>query len=174
MIFRSNFANFTAVVRHEIQIPHPTLPVIQSTIPALRAEFGQLGSEYQYENQDGSVTTHADIRGHFFDSVSAQEQNGWTNEEREEVERRLVTLAGRWPEAVQVIEQAKAEKPWPSYSEMDEEKVVEFALATGLVEEALRYEVENACRDLVVVKLRKALESQQTATAKDEEELAVA
>lgn len=170
MLFRSNFAAFRAVVRKQIDIPHPTLPMIKETIPALRAEFGQIGSEFTYYNHlTGTNDVGAEIRGHYFDSVSAQEENDWSDEEREEVEKRLIFLSGKWPEAVQIISAPAAELPWPTYDETPVGKVAELAVALGLVEATLRYEVENLNRDEVVLGLREKLspvvvESEELAT----------
>lgn len=174
MLFRSNFAAFRAVVRHEIQVPHPTLPIIKEVIPALRAEFGQLGDEYTFEAPNGAISTHAEIRGHFFDSVAAQEQNGWSDDDRLEVEKRLIKLSETWPEAVQVMSKPAAEKPWPSYDKLADDKVVAFAVEADLVEPALRYELENKKRSGVVSKLKKALEAAEAAAVEESEELAVA
>lgn len=171
MLFRSNFANFTQVVRHEINIPHPTLPTYIDTIKRLAADFGQLGAEYEYTAPDGTVGKAADIRGHYFDSVVAQEQNGWTDEEREAVEKQLIMTANRWPEAVQVVERAAAVAPWPKYDTTHHSKIVQLAEDLGLVEQALVYEQENKNRESVVA----GLSAKLTAPAPEgDEELAVA
>lgn len=172
MLFRSNYAAFRQVVRHEIKVPHPTLPTFIDTIKALRAEFGQIGEEYTYfNNLTGQQDVGAEVRGHYFDSVEAQEREGWTDEERVEVEEYLKKIAVRIPDYVQIVDLPAAPKPWPSYDSMDEKKVIEFAIDADLVEDALKYEVENQNRDLVIVKLRKALEA---VPSEGEEELAVA
>lgn len=172
MLFRSNFANFTKVVRHEINIPHPTLPTYVDTIKRLAADFGQLGAEYDYTTPDGTVSKAADIRGHYFDSVVAQEQNGWTDEERELVEKQLILTSNRWPEAVQVVQRAAAVAPWPTYDSMHHSKIVQFAVDLGLVEQALVYEQENKNRESVVAGLTARLGS--VPDGDEEQELAAA
>lgn len=171
MLFRSNYAGFVQNVRHQIEIPHPTLPKILETIPALRAEFGQFSGEYTYEAPDGSVSTHAEIRGHYFDSVAAQDVNGWSDEEREEVEQYLIKLAARIPDYVQVMSQPPATMPWPTYDETPAKDIPVLAKTLGLVEQALKYEVENEQRQDVLKAMRGMLEPE---AAPESEELAVA
>lgn len=170
MLFKSNFANFTHFVRHEMKTPHPTLPTYISVVPRLTAEFGQLGAEYDYVTPDGVHSKAAEIRGHYFDSTVAQEQNGWSDEDREEVERSLLTLSARWPEAVQAVARAAAPAPWPTYDTTHHSKVVSLAVDLGLVEQALAYEQENSKRPSVVAGLSEKL----AVVAASDEELAVA
>lgn len=174
MLFKSPFSLFRKVVRHEIKIPHPTMPVILETIPALRAEFGQAGSEFDYTAPDGSAAKGVEIRGHYFDSEIAQEQNGWTDEERELVEKDLVELSQRWPRAVSVVEQQKAAAPWPTYDATPYGKIVELAVTLGLVAEAATYEKQNKARPTVLAALEEKLAAAPAAETPEDGELAVA
>lgn len=173
MLFKSKFALFTQVVRHEINIPHPTLPTFIGKINRLAAEFGQPGSEFQYTDAEGNTKTGVEIRGYYFDSEIAQELHGWTDEEREEVELSLIKLSGRWPDACTVIDKPKAKLPWPKYNETHFSKIVELADSLGLVQEALAFERENKNRESVVKGLSDKLVEASPPVA-DDEELAVA
>ena len=171
MLFKSNYALFRRNVRHKIDVPHPTLPMILNTIPELAAEFGQPSEEFEYEDSEGRMNRGVHIRGHYFDSVVAQEQNGWTDEEREQVEASLVKLSLSCPDQVQVVEQRKAAAPWPTYDSTHHIKVVNLASELGLLAEAITYERQNKNRESVVSALEEKLNAAQVPA---EEDLAVA
>ena len=171
MLFKSQFALFTKVVRHKIDIPHPTLPVTLQTIPRLAAEFGQASEEFDYEDHEGRQARGVEIRGHYFDSNVAQEQLGWSDEEREEVEKSLLKLSVSWPEACQPVAERKAAAPWPTYDSTHHQKVVALAEELGLLAEAITYERQNKDRAVVVSQLEERLVNAQKPV---EEDLAVA
>lgn len=165
--YRSKFAAFVKNVRPEAQIVHPSTGVVINKVPALRAEFGEHGAEYEYTDPDGITQKASDIRGYFFHSGQAQERHGWTDEERETVEASLDALCQRWPEAVWVHSAPHAEKPWASYDETHHKQIPALAQATGSVVAALAYEQENKNRAEVVEKLTELLD---TAVDADEAE----
>ena len=171
MLFKSNYALFNKVVRHKIDIPHPTLPVILETIPRLAAEFGQPSPEFDYTDAEGRLARGVEIRGHYFDSVVAQEQNGWTDAEREEVEKALLKLSTSNPDMCVPVAQAKAPAPWPTYDSTHHSKIVVLASELGLLAEAATYERQNKNRESVVSALEQKLNEAQTPA---EEDLAVA
>lgn len=80
-----------------------------------------------------------------FDSVQAQFENNWTDEERKAVEQKLLTSEHLGSDHVQLIPEPAA-IPWPTYDNDSPEQIILIAKATGLVEAALSYESENAKR----------------------------
>lgn len=87
-----------------------------------------------------------------FDSVQAQEANGWTDADRELVETKLRESHHYGADHIELIP-VPAALPWPTYDRDDPESVVLIARATGLVEAAMAYERENAQRQEVLVAL---------------------
>lgn len=49
----------------------------------------------------------------FYDSLEAQQEMGWTDEERETIDAKLLTIAG-----VLVVERPKLSAPWPAYDSL--------------------------------------------------------
>ncbi len=170
MIFKSRITNFTANVRHEMHKRHPVTGDIIETIPAIRAEFGQHLGEITYLDPDtGTMETGAEIRGGFFDTVSAQEKNGWTDEEREMVERRLIQLATNPPDGkqfggecwVELHSEAPVAAPWPAYDKATNYlEIAKTAEITGTLAAALAYEKQNKKRDGVIAELEKRIADQ--------------
>jgi len=156
MLFKSAYSDFQVLVRSEAVNYHPATGVEISRVPALTANFGQHRGEYETENYlEGGTYTGAVILGYFFDSEAAQEENGWTDEERESVEQAILRIAQREPYLVAPIsmERPPAEKPWPSYDEQTAKEVVAVASGAGLINEALRYERENKGRSTLIDEL---------------------
>ncbi len=167
MLFWSKYAAFRVNVRAKIEVMHPTLPRVLSTVEPLVAEFaGVLGAEQSVDTPDGTIRV-ADISGHYFDSVVAQEQNRWTDDEREEVEETLLALFKRQPEYGHLVEAPKAALPWPTYDDTPRDRIVEMAGLLGLVGEALAWEQENANRKTVTGPLSDILDK-QAALAEEE------
>ena len=112
-----------------------------------------------YQEEDLVTIVEPDYRISAFDSIEAQAQEGWSDEEREWVERALVREAEIHPQDLLVIEARRVEPPWPSYDayrgsptqlcKKIEEDGYEFA-------SVLDYERENQNRPEVVAKLELA------------------
>lgn len=158
LVFKSKFAAFRVHVRPELIKYHPVTGVEIGKQKALVAEFGTLGEEYTAEDpMTGRTEKWADISGHYWDSKIAQEQNSWTDEERETAETVVNNWCSRWPEAVQLWSAPKAEKPWPKYDETHHNQIPTLAETLGLVAESLAYEQENKNRESVITKLSELL-----------------
>lgn len=166
--YRSKFSAFRVNVRSEAIHVHPSTGVVISKTPPLVAEFAKHGAEYEYKTVDGQVDKAADIRGHFFNTASAQQENKWTDEERESVEAVLDHWCERWPEAVWVTTVAKTEKPWPTYDDVHHKQIPTLAETLGLVAEALAYERENKNRGEVVEKLSELVNAAETAAVAEQ------
>lgn len=161
---------FTQVVRHEVIEWHPTMSGVKlGTTPAIRAEFGVLGPEYQFEDAEGVVTTHAAISGGIYDlDIDAQEK-GWTQEEQSLIEAKLDEMCKQpWCGIYRDTEPVVA-APWGTYDNIDAEKIPILASELGLVEQALAYEQATLNRKKVIADLQElteqvALEEELTAT----------
>jgi hypothetical protein len=167
MLFKSAYADFQVLVRSEAITYHPATGVEINRIPPLTANFGQHRGEYETPDWiTGGTHEGVVIMGHFFDSEAAQEQGGWTDEERESVEQAILKLSREQPYLVApvVIEIPAATKPWPSYDEQTAKEIVAVAAGTGLVDEALAYERENKSRSTLLIEL------EQIALAKHQRE----
>jgi hypothetical protein len=160
-LYKSAYSAFMVLVRSEAVMFHPATGVEINRVPPLTAEFGEHGGTFNAENPlTGQMEEHAIINGHFFDSESAQEMLGWTDEERESVEMAIEKISQREPYLVAKVEltEAPARKPWPTYDELNAESVLSFANALGLLDEALAYEQENKARKTLIAQLEIALE----------------
>lgn len=84
-----------------------------------------------------------------FDTVAAQRENNWTDEEREFAEDRLLNAPGRLGNEYIRIEEKQAELPWPSYKTFNSpERIVSFMREGGVDPEVvLTYERENQNRE---------------------------
>lgn len=86
-----------------------------------------------------------------FDSVAAQQENGWNDEEREGLEKHLLS---RPSEDFILVEPQRAPRPWATYDklfarkgmtqEQAIEKIVEIVVETGVSPQVvIDYELEN-------------------------------
>lgn len=170
MQFQSKASAYQVLIRPELKKWSPDGMVLLDTIPALTAKFGDPGPEYRYQNPlTGEWDVTVQGRGHFFDSLAAQEENGWTDDEREMVEKVLVGLCNKTPEYIWLYEEAKHPAPWPTYDTTHHNQIPVLAEQLGLVDAALAYERQNKERPAVIEKLE-ALVAQDQA----EEELTAA
>lgn len=166
MQFQSKAAAYQVLVRPEVKRYSPDGMVVIDTIRPLTAEFGKWGAEYKFTNpMTGATDTTADIRGHFFDSVVAQEEEDWTDEEREVVEKVLLNLCNKVPEYVWVYSEPEVPAPWPTYDDTHHKQIPTLAETLGLVSEALLYEQKHKNRPEVTKLLEEAL---QRATVEEE------
>lgn len=160
--YYSQYANFTANVLKERIPRHPVTGdlMVDQKVPAVRAVFGDFGPEVDVpittDPNTGEVTSSmkgAVIRGHYFDTGIAQQQNNWTDEEREAVERRLDFLCENIPEYCSHVEEQRAQAPWPTYDSMHHNSIAGFAAQAGMVEQAILYESQNKNRESVIQQL---------------------
>ena len=108
------------------------------------------------QNVDEASHVEPDYRIGRFDSRAAQTEQGWTDEEREQVEAELIRHCGIYPEALFQMPEVEAEAPWPTY---DEFKGSPAQLAKKVSEdgydphEVIAYEMEHKNRDTVIAAL---------------------
>ncbi len=157
----SPYKNYCQVVRHRTPL---RWDVSGSTVlewqERLAAEFGTLGDEQAVLNPlTGEMTLVADIRTGVYDTLEAQKQNGWTDDERLLVEWKLDEVAAKNPAFVRklVPQHVAAPAPWQTYDSTGADRVAAVAAELGLVPEALRYERENLNRVTLVAALEAAL-----------------
>lgn len=165
MLFKSAYADYQVIVRSEAIIYHPSTGVEVNRIPELVANFGRHLGEYDAPDFITGGTHHgAQIVGHFFDSEAAQAEKGWTDEERESVERMILKISSEQPYLVAPVTQevVHAPKPWPTYDEQTSVQIQQFAAATGLIPEALAYEKENKGRSTLIAELEDLLKKTET------------
>lgn len=98
-----------------------------------------------------------------FDSVAAQQREGWTDEQRELIERKLLSMQDLGTAYV-LVELPRTERPWPKYDELRPvgrrtikelaEKIAELTQEFGKDPgEVIAYERENQNRPEVIAAL---------------------
>lgn len=105
-----------------------------------------------YQELDEVTTVQPDYRIGVFDSVLSAEANGWTDEEREMVEQRLLSDAERY-ESIVVAPHASVPPPWPRYDAYrgTAQKLMQKLVSEGYdLSTVLTYERETQNRDNVV------------------------
>jgi hypothetical protein len=113
------------------------------------------------EDRDTNAPVSPRNRISGFDSVVAQRDLDWTDEEREIVETALRNSFAYGDEFIEVTQKAAA-KPWPMYDSADPETILTIALSIGAdLDEVYRYESENANREEVLKALANPTEEEQ-------------
>ena len=173
MLFKSAYADFQVLVRSEAVQYHPATGVEIGRTRALTANFGSHGGVFNAPDPlTGEITEHSMVFGHYFDSDAAQQERGWTDDERESVEAAILKIAREQPSLVAqvIIEIPPAPKPWPSFDEQTAKEITAVAIQAGLVSQALAYERENKNRSTLVSELEELVVAQEVAAAKREQE----
>lgn len=168
-VYRSKASAYQVLIRPERRKWNDAGDVLIDTIPPLTAEFAKHGAEYTVVGPDGEDYRAADIRGHYFDSASAAEENGWSQDEHDLVVNALDKICQQRPEEVWIHTVAPAAKPWKTYDETHHKQIPGLAEQLGLVAEALVYEQQNKQRVEVVERLTELVNAVQA-----EEELTAA
>lgn len=102
-----------------------------------------------------------------FDTVKAQEAQGWTDEERELVEQKLLTSPYYGQDFVR-IDEAPVAKPWATYDTTPGEKVIALAQDLGIaLADVLAYEKANRNDDGLVYLLERKIDSDNSAVGTD-------
>ena len=142
---------------------HPTMNGVKlSETPAIEAKFGVLGPEYQYESEDGTISTHAAISGGVYDLDQETAEHGWTEEEQQMIVRRLEELEQQPWSGVVRVQAIAAPAPWPKYDETEETDVIGVAELVGAdLGAVLAYERENKNRAKLVKALNEHLSQAQ-------------
>jgi len=114
-----------------------------------------------YQEEDMVSIVSPDYRISAFDSRLAQVEHGWTDDERELVERVLLRECELMPQDLFVIEEARAEPPWPNYDSFagNRTQLLKKLVEDGFeLSEVLRYEQETQNRPEIVAMLEKAVD----------------
>jgi len=170
--FISKFAKYALQVRPQVTEAYATGAikitqeqlVAQFTIAAVTGEERALARQVFsfngfYQEEDWVTIVEPDYRISAFDSVIAQAEQHWTDDERVAVEQALIREAEAHPQDVYVIEAKRAVAPWPTY---DSFKGTPVALCKKIEEDGysfidvLAYERENQNRPEVIAKLELA------------------
>jgi hypothetical protein len=123
------------------------------------------------QEADEVTTVPPDYRIGLFDSLQAQEDHGWSDEVREEVERKLLEHAGKYDDVLVVS--SMIPPPWPRY---DDFRGTPGQLVRRLVEDGhdldavLTYEREHQNRPKVVSEIEKAISTGTVELELEEEE----
>lgn len=174
MRFVSKYANYMLHARRQIVESYATgeSRVIQKQLLAA-FEVGLVNGEERAlarshfsfngfaQEQDLVTVVEPDARISAFDSRLAQAQNGWTDEERELVEKELIENARRLPDDLFVMEEILLSPPWPNYDRFagDVSQLLMKIEDDGYdLDATLAYERENQNRSDVIYMLEKAIE----------------
>ena len=162
--FLSRHTNYQFIIR---QPEFVRLPDGQKdeTKPILVANFGEeFGPEQVIDGAidfAGGQMTAAEIRGGYLDTVTQQEERGWSDEDREYVEQRLLRALEKGNDEFRLWEDVAPTAPWPTYDKMHHNAIPPFAESAGMIEQALSYETRTKNRPELVAKLTNLLELQQ-------------
>ena len=172
MRFISKFAKYALQVRPQVVEAYATGAtkvtqeqlVAQFSIQAVTGEERALARQVFsfngfYQEEDWVTIVEPDYRISAFDSLIAQHELHWTDDERVAVEQALIRESEAHPQDVYVIEAKRAQIPWPTY---DSFKGTPAALCKKIEEDGysfvdvLSYERENQNRPEVISKLELA------------------
>jgi hypothetical protein len=173
MRFISRYGRFAMVVRRQQQevYANGAVHVIQPEIAAyfepnrltpVEREMAVAHWSFNGSMQEADeVTTYPpDYRIGLFDSLEAQRDHDWSDEIREEVERKLAENAERYPNIIVV--RSNVPPPWPRY---DDFRGTPGQLLRRLVEDGhdlevvLAYERDHQNRPKITFELEQAIET---------------
>lgn len=127
-----------------------------------------------YQEQDEVTQVAPDYRIGVFDSIQAQREHGWSDEERRAVEDELVRLSIEDPNTLIVMAEEKLVAPWPNYDVFTGSlndlcgKILEDGYP---LEDVLAYESENLDRPEVIAALRQLIEDAEAGPVSTVEEI---
>jgi hypothetical protein len=165
--FVAKWAGWNTVVRDEQRQWFPD-GSSRVTAEPITVDFSEqaLGLE-QYEAIDPSSGDSGSFKairgGGYYDTLEAQAEHRWTDEERELVEATLMEYSENGPNAaalralpphrrpagfgdVKIWEPTPPTPPWPTYEQVPAAKVAQTAAAMGLARESLNYEQRRDTR----------------------------
>lgn len=183
MIFIAKYGKYGLQVRTEIKEQYATggERIVQSPLyanftpadaqPLLAAERAEALNRFFLlgglpQNVDEATHVEPDYRIGRYDTRQAQADNGWSDEDRELVEQRLLEHCDIYPDALFRMPEVESDAPWPAY---DTFKGSAGQLAKKVREdgydptEVIAYEMANQNRDDVIAALG------QLAAAQEEE-----
>ena len=163
LTFRSPYLAYQYIVRPLKHVYAQDGTVID-TIPELLCEFGVLGEEWRFTNEETSESeVGVDMRGHFFDLDQQAEDKGWSDDDRALVARVLLKNQAKFAGEYQLHSARPVPAPWPTYDSTPHGKIADLAASLGLAAEALAYEKQNKNRSTVVAGLQEELVKAQVA-----------
>ena len=174
--FISRFGRYGVQIRPQVQEAYATgmIKVIQTPLHALFHEGGLLPNERElaiahwsfngaYQELDEVTVVQPDYRIGVFDSLQAQLDHQWTNDERKKVEKELTSLAERFTYDLMFVPETRLLPPWPRYDDFDGsiDKLITKISEDGYVlADVLAYERTNQARDNVIDALEQLLEDE--------------
>lgn len=157
LTFKSPYLAYQYVVRPQKHVYAVDGTVID-TIPELLCEFGVLGEEFTFTNEETNESEiGVDMRGHFFDLDQQAEDKGWSDDDRALVARILLKNQAKFAGEYQLYSARPVPAPWPTYDTTPHGKTAELAVSLGLAAEALAYEKQNKGRPSVVAGLQEEI-----------------
>jgi len=176
MRFISRFGRYGIAIRPQIQEAYATgiVKIIQTPLDAMFHEGGLLPNEREmalahwtfngsYQELNEVTTVAPDYRIGVFDSIEAQMDRQWTNEERKQVEAELTSLAERFPNDLMLVPETVLAPPWPRYDSFDGslDKLIAKITEDGYhLADVLAYERTNQARENVIDALEQMIEDE--------------
>lgn len=183
----ARYGRYAVQVRHQIVESYATghSRVIQTALVAhfregtLRPEERQLAMQTWnfngfYQEQDEVTQVPPDYRIGVFDSVIAQGDHNWSDDDRRTVEEELVRLSINDPNTLIVMAEEKIAPPWPNYDVFAGSlndlcgKVLEDGYD---LDEVLAYEEANQDRPEVIAALRQLIADESVSSRPLTEEI---
>ncbi len=173
MLFISPHPNFqlTGIIPSQDE-HHPGSGQYLRTVPGVDAEFfhggcpawaiDQAMQTPQFVQRWSGLPDGVDYRAYVssYDTKFQQEEKGWSDETREEVERFLLkhpAFGDRY--IVADPPSVTKDPPWANYDQTHHKQIVSIAQQTGCVEYAMEYEKEHKNRDSVITELLEVLQA---------------
>ena len=124
-----------------------------------------------YQEEDLVTIVDPSYRISCFDSLLAQQREGWSNDERIMVENTLIAKAQQFPDDVLVIEEIRLSPPWPTYDAFagTQAELIAKLHEDGFdLAEVLAYELQEQKREEVIAALEAELEIEPDTTPSEE------
>jgi len=176
MRFISRFGRYGVLARRGISENYATgmSKVVQTELEAKFHEGLLLPDERElalarwsfngsYQEIDEVTTVAPDYRIGIFDSIQAQMDHGWSNDERKLVEDALVTNAELFPNDLMLVPETVIPPPWPRYDSFEGslDKLIAKITDDGYaISDVLAYERTNQNRENVVDALEQMIEDE--------------
>jgi len=179
----ARFGRYALCAQREIVEAYATghTKVIQRELTARFREGGMTPEERElamrswtfngyYQEQDEATPVAPDYRIGVFDSIQAQAENNWSDEERQIVEERLIAESALNPQDLLVVATPRLAPPWPNYDIFDGtlnalcKKIMEDGYD---LEDVLVYEEANQDRAEVIAALNQLLAAEQKAEVEE-------
>ena len=169
MRFASKSQEYNRTVRQPIFtiVQGPAGPEQKATREPIMAQFSQ-GGLTQYEKAQcaarftfGGAAEGEDVmrRVSIYDTDYEATHNDWDAETKAAVEQNLLEGQNEW---YFMLEEKRADKPWPSYGEQTPKQILDTATVIGAdIEGVIAYERENKNRATLIAELQQKLAAQE-------------